>query len=318
MSSRRMLKHKNQPHKSSSNRKIAVLCVVAAVFALAGLWFLVGSRAATNVSSVEAEDGVPDGAAIKIDSSDASGKRAVHFGSTSPNPTPTPNPNPTPAYPAAVLDLKLWKLTLPVKGSGSGPLEILQPALATYKHDSYFYLNAVKNGVIFRVNHGGHTTSGSSNPRTELREMAGDGTKQASWSSTSGTHKMTIKQKINRLTKVKPHVVVGQIHDANDDVTVFRLEGKSLWITDGNTAHGRLLTDNYQLGTIFTVGFEVSGGVVKYYYNDQLVPYSQKKSFSGAYFKAGNYLQSNPLTAPSESTSEYSEVEILDVQVAHS
>ena len=226
-------------------------------------------------------------------------------------------------YPADVLNLTNWKITLPIAGSSStSPLEILQPQLATYTIDPWFHLNTAKDGVVFHVNHGGVSTSNSSNPRSELREMANGGKDQASWSSTSGTNTMTIKQKVTHLTDVKPQVVVGQIHNSSDDITVFRMEGNggssaSLYITDGNTTHAYKITDSYTLGTVFTVKFEVAGGTIKYYYNDQLLPYSQNKSGSGWYFKAGNYLQSNPSTAPSESTSAYSEVEIDDLQVTH-
>ncbi len=42
---------------------------------------------------------------------------------------------------------------------------------------------------------------------------------------------------------VKPHIVAGQIHDADDDVIVFRLEGKKLFI-DHNGAELALCLTN--------------------------------------------------------------------------
>ena len=41
-------------------------------------------------------------------------------------------------------------------------------------------------------------------------------------------------------------------------------------------------------------------------------------SASTCNFKAGNHMQSDPDSAPSESTSEFSEVEILALKVTHS
>jgi hypothetical protein len=278
------------------------LAAAASILAISGLMWVFGTHAGTFNTSAEAEGGVQSGMTFKDNrNSDASGGQAIRFGS---------------ALPSQVFDLSNWKLTLPI-GSGGSPTEIKQPRLDTYSIDPWFHLNAEGTAIVFHVNHGGVTTSGSSNPRSELREMANNGMSGASWSSTSGTHTMAIEQRVTHLTNVRPHVVVGQIHDAKDDVTVFRLESNKLWITDGNKANAYLVDSNYQLGTRFTVKFEVSGGVVSYYYNDQKLNYTQHKSFSGAYFKAGNYLQSNPSTASGESNSAYSEVEIYDVQVTH-
>lgn len=303
---------------------------IAAAAAL-GLYYIAVTYAAQTNVAAEVESAMLAGKIGKIEGDKtASGEAYIEFGGknglvpTDPNPGPDPTPVPTDPTvgaknPADVLDLKMWKLTLPIAAdSGSGPKEVLQPELATFSIDPWFKLNADKTGVVFRANHGaGATTSSSSNPRSELREMSADGKTEASWSSTSGTHTMTIKQKVTKLTTVKPHVVVGQIHDSSDDVTVFRLEGTKLMITDGNKTDAYVIDGNYVLGTVFTVKIEVSGGKISYYYNDKLLPYSQTKDFSGAYFKAGNYLQSNPKSAPGESPDAYSEVEIYDLKVTH-
>jgi hypothetical protein len=239
---------------------------------------------------------------------------------TTPTPTPTPvtTPTPTPTgsitYPAQLLNLTNWKITLPIGSSGS-PTEIKQPALNTYSINPWFTLTAAKDAVQFRANCGGTTTSGSSYPRSELREMADNGTTNASWSSTSGSHHMYIRQAITHLPVVKNHVVAGQIHDANDDLTVIRLEGTNLYITDGNTTHAYLITSSYQLGTIFTIDINVSGGQISYYYNGNLLPYTQSKSGSGWYYKAGCYTQSN--TSTGDAADAYGEVYIYDVQVTH-
>jgi poly(beta-D-mannuronate) lyase len=129
---------------------------------------------------------------------------------------------------------------------------------------------------------------------------------------------MVVKIRVNRLTKVRPHVVIGQIHDAADDVSVFRLEGSNLWITAGDSPHGYLLDGGFALGRDYEIGFDVSGGVISYLYNGKVVPYTLTADFSGAYFKTGAYLQSNPTSAPSESTDEFAEVVIYSVAVTHS
>jgi hypothetical protein len=238
-----------------------------------------------------------------------------------PTPTKTSTPTVTPtvpssgSVPAQILNLTNWKVTLPIGSSGS-PTEIKQPALATYKIDPYF-IGASGGGVQFRAPVNGVTTSGSSYPRSELREMTSNGTVNASWSSTSGTHTMTIDQKVTALPATKPHLVVGQIHDASDDVSVFRVEGTTLWITDGNTTHGYAVDTNMTLGKRFTVKFEVTGGKIKYYYNGNLLPFTESKSFSGAYFKAGAYTQANCTNSSPCDASNYGEAIIFNVTVTH-
>ncbi len=195
-------------------------------------------------------------------------------------------------YPASVLDLANWKLNIPLDEDGDSKSdEIKQPKLSTYSIAPWFQNNEANTGVVFRAHCGGITTSGSGYPRSELREMVNNGKSAASWASDAGTHVMEIEQAITHLPTVKPHIVAGQIHDAGDDVIVFRLEGKKLFI-DHNGADGAVLTTNYELGTRFRVKFEVSGDEVKSYYNDALVE-TYPVHFSGAYFKAGAYVQSN-------------------------
>jgi hypothetical protein len=172
--------------------------------------------------------------------------------------------------------------------------------------------------VVFRAHAGGDTTNNSGYPRSELREMKNNGADNASWSSSSGTHTLFIDQAVTHLPDVKRHIVVGQIHDASDDVIVFRLEGQKLFI-DLNGNDGPTLTSSYALGTRFTVRFEVSNDEVKCYYNDEL-KYTYPKSFSGAYFKAGAYVQSScqgDKKVAGESCDAYGEVEIYDVKVTH-
>jgi hypothetical protein len=71
---------------------------------------------------------------------------------------------------------------------------------------------------------------------------------------------MEVRGKVNRLTKFKPHVVIGQIHGGSDDVTVWRVEGKKLFITKGDDSHARKVTDDFELGAEYTIKFEVADG----------------------------------------------------------
>jgi hypothetical protein len=217
-------------------------------------------------------------------------------------------------YPAQVLDLRRWKLTLPT-GSDGDPKEVSQPALATFVSPPWFRPTDDCSGVAFRAAVDGLTTKGSSYPRSELREM-GDGGAAASWSSTSGTHTLTVTEAFTKLPQGKPHLVGAQIHDASDDISVFRLEGSNLYITDGDNSHYKLVTNNYALGTKYQAKYVVSGGTVKAYYNGELQA-SLTKSFSNAYFKAGAYTQANCEKVSPCDDNNYGETVIYQFEVTH-
>ena len=224
------------------------------------------------------------------------------------------NPPGGDGVPADVLNLTNWKMTLPT-GSAGSPTEIKQPALDSYSNDPYFVV--VGDAVQFRAPVNGVTTSGSSYPRSELREMTSNGTANASWSSTSGTHTLVVNESFDHLPADKPHLVGAQIHDADDDVTVFRLEGSSLYITNGDDTHYKLVTSSYTLGTAYEAKFVVSGGQVKAYYNGVLQT-TISKSFSGAYFKAGAYTQANCTNSSPCAATNYGQTTLHSVTVTHS
>ena len=221
--------------------------------------------------------------------------------SKKPAPTSTPSltaiPNPTTVptsdlFPSQVLNLTNWKETLPI-GSSEKPTEVKQPVLQTYKLDPWFVATDGGKAVRFRAPVNAVTTSGSNYPRSELREMTNNGKTNASLSSTVGTHELFIDQAITQVPKYKKHVVAGQIHDAKDDILVIRLEYPHLFVdVNGDTV--KTLDPKYTLGKRFTIKLVVNGGKTSVYYNGSNTPiYTLEKPYSGAYFKAGAYTQSN-------------------------
>lgn len=230
-------------------------------------------------------------------------------------PSPPPTPEETATLPSQVLNLTDWKLNVPIAGDNGWSLEISQPALATYCHQEYFHLNERADAVVFKAPVEGVTTNGSKYPRSELREMTDGGKRKADWdiAAGSGTHTMEITQAVTHLPDYKPHVVIGQIHDADDDVIVFRLEGTKLWV-DHNGTKGTLLTADYQLGTKFTVKFVAGNGQVESYYNGTLAE-RYATNATHCYFKAGMYTQSN--LTKGDQPGAYGEVEIYQVSITH-
>lgn len=220
--------------------------------------------------------------------------------------------------PADLLDLSCWKLTLPI-GSKNTPTEVKQPALATFSNTDYFCA-PIEGGVRFRAPVNGVTTSGSGFPRSELREMKPGGKDVASWSSTSGYHRLEWSEAIPHLPNPRSDgdagVVGAQIHDAKNDITVFRAEAGKLWLTDGNNTHYKLLDGNYQ-GARFDGRWDISGGQLKTYFNGKLVDTRSIKG-SGWYFKAGAYVQANAKNSKPGDASNYGETVVYALKVTHS
>jgi Alginate lyase len=221
--------------------------------------------------------------------------------------------------PAQVLDLTNWKVTLPVSGPDNNPtkpLEVQQPDLDTYATSPWFDATSTCDAVVFRAPVDGVTTKGSKNPRSELREMADNGSTTASWSSTAGTHSIVVNEAFVHLPEVKPELVGVQIHDADDDISVFRLEGRNLYVTKGDDTHYKLVTSDYVLGTKYEAKYVVGDGKIQAYYNGVLQTTIPDR-FRGAYFKAGAYTQANCTDSSPCNSDNYGETVVYSVAVTH-
>jgi hypothetical protein len=220
------------------------------------------------------------------------------------------------AYPAEVLDLTDWKVTLPT-GEDEKPTEITQPELAAFSAKPWFQADAACDAVRFRAAVNGVTTGGSSYPRAELREMTDNGEEKAAWSTTRGTHTLVVTEAFTALPADKPHLVGAQVHGGDDDVTVFRLEGSSLYITDGDDRHHHLVTDDYELGTEFEAKFVAEDGEIDVYYNGKRQTTISHEGDTN-YFKAGAYTQANCDNSDPCTDKNYGEVRISSIEVTHS
>lgn len=191
--------------------------------------------------------------------------------------------------PGQLLDLDDWYLTLPTGAQGD-PDVVNQPELAAYT-DRWFHLDDAGDGVAFTADVGGATTGGSSYPRSELREMAG--TEHASWSNTTGTHTLSVRQAVTALPSAKPHVVTAQIHDAQSDVLEVRLEGERLLAEYADGSKDVTIDPAYVLGTPYDLTITATDGHVQVTYDGKQV-FDEPIAGSGWYFKTGSYVQSNP------------------------
>ncbi len=218
--------------------------------------------------------------------------------------------------PGKVLELSRWRLTLPVDTLRSGePDEIEQPALASFEDNLHFFSNDAADGVVFRAECGGIATKGSSFPRCELREMNADGSTQAKWNTTGATVRtMTVRLAITKVPKEKQHVVCAQIHDAEDDLMMVRLEGTKLFV-ERNEVGDVALNRQYVLGTPFEISISAGQGHVTVSYDGE-VKLDWPVDRRGCYFKAGCYTQSN--VKKGDRADDYAEVVISKLRITES
>lgn len=213
--------------------------------------------------------------------------------------------------PGQLLDLTNWYLTLPTGSSGT-PDTVPQPTLTGYSGD-FFRLDAAHDGIVFTANAGGVTTAHSAYPRSELREM--EGTSKASWSNTTGTHTLTLRQAVTALPTAKPELVTAQIHDAQSDVIEIRLQGDQLVAAYADGKRSFALDPAYVLGTPYDLSLVAADGRIDVYYNGRHAG-GITQSGSDWYFKTGCYLQSN--TAHGDAPDTVGQVVLYSLQVDHS
>lgn len=233
---------------------------------------------------------------------------------------------------------KQWKITYPTGAEDK--------TLCGEYNNEYFRVNDSKDGIVFfaPIRNSNGTTPNSSYIRSELRERTTDGSADIYW-TTSGTHVIYVKQAITHLPIVKPHLVATQIHGDKsagiDDAMVLRLENQHLFLSfnGGELRSDHTIKTNYSLGKVHEVIFEVINGKHYVYYSEDgkleaaykagnassyLVKdgsnnYVMNKSYDQAYFKVGNYTQSNPDKEGSQTgnTNNYGEVVVYDFWVEH-
>jgi len=214
--------------------------------------------------------------------------------------------------PAEILDLSRWLLTLPIDSQRPGnPDEIKQPELGTFSDPNHFCANEKGDGVIFRAECGGRTTKGSSYPRSELREMAGQDDRRAAWNTDGELHQLSMRLAVTRTPAKKQHVVCAQIHDADDDLLMIRLEGTKLFI-ERNSIGDVMLDRKYELGRPFDLRIQAGRGVIRVWHNEEL-KLEWPVSRAGCYFKAGCYTQSN--TKKGDASDSYGEVTIYRLEL---
>ena len=206
--------------------------------------------------------------------------------------------------------LNNWKLTLPVDKDGTYIGEALEIYNLTGFESPYFY-DAPDGAMVFKATYDGATTSGSSYPRSELREMING--RPAAWKVSEGgvmTATLKVDQVPTLSTGATGRVIVGQIHGKEEELirlywdknTVYFMndqagpDNKMLKYTFANSSGMAPLIN---LGEQFSYKIDAKGNTLKVdiYADGQVYtavsPINDVWQTDTFYFKAGIYLGVN-------------------------
>ncbi len=153
--------------------------------------------------------------------------------------------------PSGNFDLSHWKLQLPtlngvLTGTGGSVDEETPAQLQAGFTNAYFYTGS-DGSMVFWAPDDGATTSGSTHPRSELREELIPGNDGTNW-TVFGIHIMTAQCKVLRVPSDTLKVCIGQMHEpntrpdgsasvGNEEMIMFDISSKKIYANinlDGN------------------------------------------------------------------------------------
>jgi hypothetical protein len=201
--------------------------------------------------------------------------------------------------PGGNFNLSCWKLTLP----DAGATEVSAPQLAAgYTNAAFFYTGA-DGAMVFWCPVTGGVTSGSSYPRSELRELLVSTNDNVNW-TTRGTHTLEAQCRVLQVPSSKK-VVIGQIHAFGGNaqpLVKLQYDNGMVEALVKISPYGETDTDYpflpMALNTLISYRLQVTNGLLTITVNNsnrtvnllQNHPAWANQSF---YFKAGSYCQDN-------------------------
>lgn len=211
-----------------------------------------------------------------------------------------------------------WRLQVPEDLNLDGAADsVEQPALASYS-SAWFQVSADGAALVMRARVDGVTTTGSSYPRCELRELTSTGA-TAGWSLNDGKiHQLTVSGKVLHMPPVRKRIILGQLHNGSTDLVSVLMSPVSGLVKIAFQVNGveqtPVLTADYVVGTAYTYRLQARGdGTIRMYWNDMVTPKFVASGLTDTalnYMKAGAYVLSNTTY---DVASEYGEVEIRNL-----
>lgn len=207
-----------------------------------------------------------------------------------------------------------FKLQIGLTGGGSSTEQSQAQIVAGYSNNPQFLEIPSRNSVQMSVRADAPTTSGTTYPRSELREMSTNGTTEAAWNAQSGIHWCRARIRMGAMGPVRPHCTYFQVHDGGTIDEVVSIASQVNSSTGVNELRLRLWDSASNLpklivgcdeGDVFDFLFYVSNGDWWFYWQDLTVPLYTSAMYASdgfenvftdvaeQYFKVGCYPQTN-------------------------
>lgn len=204
--------------------------------------------------------------------------------------------------PGSNFDLSVWKLQS--LDASNALIEVTGTALKFGYTSNLFYTHPVDGSMVCLTPSNGTTTSGTSYPRVELRQMTGG----ANWAvNDAADHWLSAECKVVSVAAAKPQTIFGQVHGSETSSELLKLR----WTGDqpgqcyiearyqnndaAKTEYGVTLADGLSLGQRFTYSIYMKSGKITATVNGASASQTYTSAYYGTsdryYFKAGNYLQ---------------------------
>jgi len=260
----------------------------------------------------------------------------------------TPPPPPSGDYPYDVLGLDDWKITLPRSNDGdniadevyitAGKNDVPSDGSLTEYEDEFFYTS--NDGVVFECpadQNLPRTSAGTSNTRTELREMPNNDNEDG-WSASGSTvRELEFSARVLQTSSTKK-VAFAQIHDYGepnwDDLIRIQIESDNANATvgdygkiyimgdmaEGLSSEGvptqpsseRTIIENYQLGDWMNIRVTFNNNTIRIYLNGNEVQTYSGADCASNYFKAGAYNQSMNSSSSGTSIVEFRSLSVTE------
>jgi PKD repeat protein len=215
--------------------------------------------------------------------------------------------------PGGNFDLSHWKVQLPTSNDvltcNNGSVDEKTPAQLEAGFTNTYFYTGTDGAMVFWAPINGATTSGSSYPRSELRELINPSSSTVNWIP-FGTHVLDAQCKVLQVPGSKK-VIIGQIHAYSSAA----LPTVKIYYNNGNV-YGTVKTNSTDdasdfkfpsvsvgLSNIITYQIKVVNGLVTIAYNNKtnsLNIFQSDPNYTNEtqYFKAGDYCQSNACSNP--------------------
>jgi len=191
------------------------------------------------------------------------------------------------------------------------------------QYSDYFFVSG--DEVVFKAHVGGATTSGSSYPRSEFRQLVGGDDNY--WSMDDYQY-LEVRVRATNLPEIKPEVSMVQIHGPEDEPlrVEYREGSQGLHVVQNENTTETYVLD-YELGQQLFITVTVDNGDISLYILNEDTGEDYEDTWeaedSTGYFKVGCYTQSNnnlETCKPGEGwdnqdADEYGEVRIKDLKL---